>query len=67
MTVAEELREIGREEGRIEGRDEGSEMRGREAAFNMFSKNYNLDEVSDILNLTSSQALSLKRQWDQSN
>ena len=60
MTVAEELIQKGIEQG-IE---QGVERNRRDSAFKMFSKNYDLDEVASIQNLSSNQVLELKAEWD---
>ena len=65
VTAAEMLIEEGRKEGRKEGHREGHYEAKREAAFNMFSRNCDLDFVADVQSLTAEQVLNLKAEWDQ--
>ena len=61
MTAAEMLIEEGRKKGLKEGHREGHYEAKREAAFNMFSRNCDLDFVADVQSLTAEQVLTQSR------
>lgn len=64
MTAAEILRAEGYAEGHQDGLKQGLEQSREEAAFNMLAKDFSLEMVANILNISSETVIAIKAKWD---